>query len=40
MVSEKDLDLIQLVDDPADAVHRVLHGAPLPPTPNGNQRPE
>lgn len=42
MVSEKDLDLIQLVDDPpADAVHRVLHGAPLPPpTTNGNQRPE
>jgi len=40
MVSEKDLDLIQLVDDPADAVHRVLHGAPLPATTNGNQRPE
>src|SRR5690349_22226590 len=39
MVSEKDLDLIQLVDDPADAVHRVLHGAPLP-TPTGEQRPE
>ena len=39
MVSEKDLDLIQLVDDPADAVHRVLHGEPLP-TPTGEQRPE
>ncbi|HKU30401.1 MAG TPA: TIGR00730 family Rossman fold protein [Arthrobacter sp.] len=40
MVSAKDLDLIQLVDDPADAVHRVLHGVPLPPEPNGDQRPE
>lgn len=40
MVSEKDLDLIQLVDDPEDAVHRVLHGVPLPVRPNGDQRPE
>jgi len=40
MVSEKDLDLIQLVDDPADAVHRVLHGIPRPPSTNGDQRPE
>ncbi len=40
MVSEKDLDLIQLVDDPADAVHRVLHGVPRPPSSNGDQRPE
>jgi uncharacterized protein (TIGR00730 family) len=40
MVSEKDLDLIQLVDDPADAVHRVLHGIPRPPSSNGDQRPE
>jgi uncharacterized protein (TIGR00730 family) len=40
MVSEKDLDLIQLVDDPADAVHRVLHGIPRPPATNGDQRPE
>jgi hypothetical protein len=39
-VSEKDLDLIQLVDDPADAVHRVLHGVPRPPSYNGDQRPE
>ena len=40
MVSEKDLDLIQLVDDPADAVHRVLHGVPLTTSANGDQRPE
>ncbi|MFK4295157.1 uncharacterized protein (TIGR00730 family) [Arthrobacter sp. GAS37] len=40
MVSAKDLDLIQLVDDPADAVHRVLHGIPRPPSTNGDQRPE
>ncbi|OFI40093.1 Rossman fold protein, TIGR00730 family [Arthrobacter sp. SW1] len=40
MVSEKDLDLIQLVDDPADAVHRVLHGIPRQPSGNGEQRPE
>ena len=33
MVSEKDLDLIQVVDDPAEAVHRVLaRWPPLPPT--------
>ncbi|MBO1266744.1 TIGR00730 family Rossman fold protein [Arthrobacter cavernae] len=40
MVSEKDLDLIQLVDEPADAVHRVLHGVPRPAGANGDQRPE
>lgn len=39
MVSEKDLDLIQVVDDPADAVTRVLSGTVPPPT-NGEQRPE
>ena len=39
MVSEKDLDLIQLVDDPAEAVDRVLHGA-VTPSLNGEQRPE
>jgi uncharacterized protein (TIGR00730 family) len=39
MVSAKDLDLIQVVDDPADAVARVLSGtAPVPS--NGEQRPE
>lgn len=40
MVSEKDLDLIQLVDDPADAVDRVLHGTVRAPSSNGEQRPE
>lgn len=40
MVSEKDLDLIQLVDDPAEAVQRVLHGVPRPAGTNGDQRPE
>src|SRR6476620_2963009 len=39
MVSEKDLDLIQVVDSPAEAVERVLHGGPIPPL-NGEQRPE
>lgn len=39
MVSEKDLDLIQVVDSPAEAVERVLHGGPVPPM-NGEQRPE
>jgi uncharacterized protein (TIGR00730 family) len=39
MVSEKDLDLIQVVDDPADAVTRVLSGT-VPPPSNGEQRPE
>lgn len=39
MVSEKDLDLIQLVDDPAEAVDRVLHVA-ITPSLNGEQRPE
>jgi uncharacterized protein (TIGR00730 family) len=40
MVSEKDLDLIQLVDDPAEAVELVLHGTVRPPSSNGEQRPE
>lgn len=40
MVSEKDLDLIQLVDDPAEAVDLVLHGTVLAPSTNGEQRPE
>ncbi len=39
MVSEKDLDLIQVVDDPADAVRRVLSGT-VPAPSNGEQRPE
>ncbi len=39
MVSEKDLDLIQVVDDPAEAVDRVLHEA-VTPSLNGEQRPE
>lgn len=39
MVSEKDLDLIQVVDDPAEAVDRVLHRA-VTPSANGEQRPE
>src|ERR671920_763447 len=39
MVSAKDLDLIQVVDDPAEAVDRVLHGA-ITPSLNGEQRPE
>jgi uncharacterized protein (TIGR00730 family) len=39
MVSEKDLDLIQLVDDPAEAVERVLHEG-ITPSLNGEQRPE
>ncbi|ABK04179.1 uncharacterized protein (TIGR00730 family) [Arthrobacter sp. PvP102] len=50
MISEKDLSLIQVVDEPAHAVDLVIHGAirPSPETsagngaggPNGNQRPE
>ncbi|MDV8146609.1 TIGR00730 family Rossman fold protein [Arthrobacter sp. B10-11] len=49
MISEKDLDLIQVVDEPAHAVDLVIHGAIRPPGgapgygtsgPNGNQRPE
>ena len=32
MVSEKDLDLIQVVDDPAEAVDRVLHGTVRAPS--------
>jgi uncharacterized protein (TIGR00730 family) len=50
MISEKDLGLIQLVDDPAHAVDLVIHGAIRPAprngkasgngTGNGNQRPE
>jgi uncharacterized protein (TIGR00730 family) len=50
MISEKDLGLIQVVDEPAHAVDLVIHGAirPSPETsaangtggPNGNQRPE
>ena len=39
MVSGKDLDLIQVVDDPADAVVRVLSGT-VPAPSNGEQRPE
>jgi uncharacterized protein (TIGR00730 family) len=51
MISEKDLDLIQVVDEPAHAVDLVIHGAIRPSpvdgtsngaggAPNGNQRPE
>jgi uncharacterized protein (TIGR00730 family) len=48
MISEKDLGLIQVVDEPAHAVDLVIHGAirPAPGSggdngrPNGNQRPE
>jgi uncharacterized protein (TIGR00730 family) len=40
MVSEKDLDLIQVVDDPAEAVDLVLHGPVPTPSSNGEQRPE
>jgi uncharacterized protein (TIGR00730 family) len=39
MVSEKDLDLIQVVDDPAEAVDCVLHGA-VTPSFKEEQRPE
>lgn len=39
MVSAKDLDLIQVVDDPAEAVQLVLHWTP-PVSANGEQRPE
>ncbi|MFF1382594.1 TIGR00730 family Rossman fold protein [Arthrobacter sp. NPDC058288] len=50
MISEKDLSLIQVVDEPGHAVDLVIHGAirPSPGSsagnggggPNGNQRPE
>ena len=40
MVSAKDLDLIQVVDDPAEAVDLVLHGSVREPSTNGEQRPE
>ncbi|WP_426996444.1 TIGR00730 family Rossman fold protein [Pseudarthrobacter sp. N5] len=40
MVSAKDLDLVQLVDDPGEAVNRVLHGTVRTPYTNGDQRPE
>ncbi|HCB56993.1 MAG TPA: TIGR00730 family Rossman fold protein, partial [Arthrobacter bacterium] len=40
MVSEKDLDLIQVVDDPAEAVQLVLHWTAPAPAANGEQRPE
>jgi hypothetical protein len=49
MITEKDLGLIQVVDEPAHAVDLVIHGAIRPPDggsgngaggPNGNQRPE
>ena len=40
MVSEKDLDLIQVVDTPEEAVNLVLHGHVRAPATNGDQRPE
>ncbi|HEY3576219.1 MAG TPA: TIGR00730 family Rossman fold protein [Arthrobacter sp.] len=40
MVSAKDLDLIQVVDTPEEAVNLVLHGHVRPPSTNGDQRPE
>jgi uncharacterized protein (TIGR00730 family) len=40
MVSAKDLDLIQVVDSPEEAVNLVLHGHVRAPSPNGDQRPE
>ena len=40
MVSEKDLDLIQVVDSPEEAVNLVLHGHVRTPSTNGDQRPE
>ncbi|MFJ5698245.1 TIGR00730 family Rossman fold protein [Arthrobacter sp. NPDC093139] len=40
MVSEKDLDLIQVVDTAEEAVNLVLHGHVRPPSANGDQRPE
>jgi uncharacterized protein (TIGR00730 family) len=40
MVSEKDLDLIQVVDTAEEAVSLVLHGHVRPPSTNGDQRPE
>lgn len=40
MVSEKDLDLIQVVDSPEEAVNLVLHGHVRPTSANGEQRPE
>ncbi|MDQ4047313.1 MAG: TIGR00730 family Rossman fold protein [Actinomycetota bacterium] len=40
MVSEKDLDLIQVVDTPEEAVNFVLHGHVREPSPDEEQRPE
>ena len=40
MVSEKDLDLIQVVDTPEEAVNFVLHGHVRAPSPDEDQRPE
>jgi uncharacterized protein (TIGR00730 family) len=40
MVSEKDLDLVQVVDSPEEAVSLVLHGHLRPTSANGEQRPE
>ncbi|MEE2521293.1 TIGR00730 family Rossman fold protein [Pseudarthrobacter sp. J75] len=40
MVSEQDLDLIQVVDDPAEAVRRVLQGSIQPASLNGETPPE
>ena len=42
MVSEKDLDLIQVVDDPAEAVEPCLHGhvRPGPQRNRGNSGPD
>ncbi|MCC2659813.1 MAG: Rossman fold protein family [Arthrobacter sp.] len=40
MVSEKDLDLIQVVDTPEEAVNFVLHGHVRTPSPDEEQRPE
>ena len=40
MVSEKDLDLVQVVDSPEEAVSLVLHGHVRPTSANGEQRPE
>jgi uncharacterized protein (TIGR00730 family) len=40
MVSEKDLDLIQVVDTPEEAVNFVLHGHVREPSSDEEQRPE
>ena len=40
MVSEKDLDLVQVVDTPEEAVNFVLHGHVREPSPDEEQRPE